>query len=565
MMGPMSTMSGSRSARPWLVRYPQGVPPTLDELPCASLVELFDDAARRYTGRPAFGNFGRLLSFDELQRCTHDFAAWLQHRARIAPGERVALMMPNILSYPVALFGSLRAGATVVNVNPLYTPRELKHQLVDAGARAIVVYDAMLPTLAEVLPDTSIERIVVARVGDLFPALKRMVYDYVAARGRSRLRLPQATDMREVLSQGRRMTVRPVALTPDHLAFLQYTGGTTGVSKGAMLTHRSMLANALQNSVWMQRQVRPGEGITITALPLYHVFALSLNCLSALLTGSMNYLITDPRDIGRFVRELARVPFTNFAGVNTLFNALLAHPGFRALDFTHLRTTAGGGAAVHDSVAERWHALTGTPIIEGYGLTEASGVLTANLLDIARFTGTIGLPLPSTECEIRDDDGRVLPPGTPGELWARGPQLMRGYWQRAADTAATLTPDGWLKTGDIAVMREDGEFEIVDRKKDLILVSGFNVYPTEVENVLASHPAVVECAVVGVPDVRSGEAVKAYVVVNDASLTEADLLAHCRAQLTGYKVPRSVTFTTGLPKSNIGKILRRELRAMEGA
>lgn len=555
-------MSTSPStSRPWLARYPQGVPATIDALPHASLVELFDDAARRFATRPAYGNFGILVSFAELQACTLAFAAWLQHEAGIAAGDRVALMMPNILSYPAAMFGSLRAGATVVNVNPLYTPRELKHQLVDAGARAIVVYEAMLTTLAEVLDDTPIECVIVARVGDLFPLLRRVIYDFAAMRGRQRIRLPRAIAMRELLARGRGMHHTPLPLTPDHLAFLQYTGGTTGISKGAMLTHRSMLANAVQNNAWLNQRAPQGEEISITALPLYHVFALSLNCLSALLNGGMNYLITDPRDIDRFVHELERVPFTALAGVNTLFNALLNHQGFRRLDFSTLRITAGGGAAVLGAVAERWHELTGTPIIEGYGLTEAGGVLTANLIDCERFTGTIGLPLPSTECEIRDDDARAVPPGMPGELWARGPQIMQGYWNRPTDTAATLTPDGWLKTGDIAVMRDNGEFEIVDRKKDLIIVSGFNVYPTEVENVLASHPAVIECAVVGVSDERTGEAVKAFVVVNDGAVDAAALIAHCRAQLTAYKIPHDIVFTTQLPKSNIGKILRRELRA----
>ncbi len=558
----MSDTAPPLPRHPWLARYPAGVPATIDLPPYASLVELFDAAVSRFGDRPAYGNYGRLLSFAELQGYTRDFAAWLRHAAGIAPGDRVALMMPNILSFPVALFGTLRAGATVVNVNPLYTPRELKHQLVDSGARAIVVYDAMQATLAEVLEDTPIERVIVARLGDLFPALKRVVYDFVAARRQPqpRLALPRAIGMREVLAQGHAMSWAPLALNTAQLAFLQYTGGTTGVSKGAMLTHRSMLANATQNNAWMDHYARAGEEVSITALPLYHVFALSLNCLSALLNGGMNYLITDPRDIDGFVRELRRVPFTVFTGVNTLFNALLNAPRFRALDFTRLHMTAGGGSAVLSTVAERWQALTGTPIIEGYGLTEASGVLTANPIDITRFSGTIGLPLPSTECEIRDDDGKALPPGTPGELWARGPQIMQGYWQRPAETAATLTEDGWLKTGDIGAMHENGEFEIVDRKKDMIIVSGFNVYPTEIEDVLASHPAVVECAVVGVPDERTGEAVKAFVIVNDPSIDEAALIAHCRAQLTAYKVPRSIVFTTSLPKSAIGKILRRELR-----
>lgn len=546
--------------RPWLARYPPEVPATVDVLPYASLVELFDTAAQRFGSRPAYGNFGRFLSFGELCGHTYSYTAWLQQRAHIVPGDRVALMTPNILSYPVALFGSLRAGATVVNVNPLYTARELQHQLVDSGARAIVIYEAMLSTLAEVLPATPIERVIVARVGDLFPTAARFLYDFAARRGRPRVRIPGAIGLREVLAHGQRLRATPVALKPEHVAFLQYTGGTTGVSKGAILTHRSMLANAAQNSAWRQRYLQAGDDIAITALPLYHVFALSLNCLTALLNGGMNYLITDPRDTDRFVRELARVPFTSLAGVNTMFSSLLDHPRFAALDFSHLRVTAGGGAAVHATVAARWQAVTKIPIVEGYGLTEASGVVTANPLDIERFAGTIGLPLPSTECEIRDDDGHPQPPGTPGELWARGPQLMDGYWQRPADTAGTLTRDGWLKTGDIAVMHADGEFKIVDRKKDLILVSGFNVYPSEIEEVLMRHPAVVECAVVGVPDARTGEAVKAFVVVNDATVDAAALLAHCRAQLVAYKVPHSVVFADRLPKSNIGKILRRELR-----
>lgn len=558
----MSRSSAFPTSRPWLARYPEGVPPTLDIAPYASLVELFDTAVSRFGTRPAFGSYGQFIDFASLQQHTRDFAAWLQGEATIAPGDRVALMMPNILSYPVALFGALRAGATVVNVNPLYTPRELKHQLVDSGARTIVIFDAMLPTLAEVIADTPIERTVVARLGDLFPLAKRAVYNFVAARRQPRapVSLPDAIGMRDALARGRGATLRPVALSQRSLAFLQYTGGTTGLSKGAMLTHGSMLANATQIGAWMNRHARPGAEIAITALPLYHVFALSLNCLSALLNGGMNYLIANPRDIDGLVREMSRVPFTAFAGVNTMFSALLQSPAFRALDFSRLRMTAGGGAAVLGAVADDWHAVTGKPILEGYGLTEASGVLTANLLDIPRFSGTIGLPLPSTECDVRDDDGRPLPPGTAGELWARGPQIMRGYWQRPAETAAALTQDGWLKTGDIAVMQPHGEFAIVDRKKDMIIVSGFNVYPTEIEDVIARHPTVAECAVIGVPDARTGEAVKAFVVARDTAGDAAAILAHCRTQLTPYKVPRSVVFVRELPKSNIGKILRRELR-----
>lgn len=564
----MPAMPGTHSvpAQPWHARYPDGVPRGIDPTPYPTLVAMFDATVARFPTRPAFGNFGHLLSFRELQRHTLDFAAWLQHALRVVPGDRIALMMPNVLSYPVAMLGALRAGATVVNVNPLYTPRELKHQLVDAGARVIVVFDAMLPTLAAVLGDTAIEQVVVARVGDLFPFVKRSVYEFVAAHRRAATlpRLPGALPLRQALARGRGLHLAPVEQGPADLAFLQYTGGTTGLSKGAMLSHRCMLANAVQNNAWMNAQARPGAEIAITALPLYHVFALSLNCFSAMMNGGMNYLITNPRDIDGLVRELARVPFTAFVGVNTLFAALLDAPGFRALDFSTLRFTAGGGSAVLRPVAERWHELTGKPIIEGYGLTEASGVLTANPLDIVQHTGTIGYPLPSTECEIRDDDGRVVPAGTPGELWARGPQVMQGYWQRPADSAATLTREGWLKTGDIGIMHASGEFELVDRKKDMIIVSGFNVFPTEIEEVLATHPAVVECAVIGVPDERTGEAVRAFVVANDPTLTAATLIDHCRAALTAYKVPRSVVFAASLPKSNIGKILRRELRESEG-
>ena len=565
MIPAMSAFPSPPAARPWLAHYPPGVPPTIDEASSQSLVAMFDDVAARFPSRPAFGNFGVLLDYRQLQAHSWAFAAWLQHDVGLAVGERVALMMPNLLQFPVAMLGALRAGAIVVNVNPLYTPRELQHQLNDAGARAIVIFDAMLPTLAAVVGDTAIERVIVTRVGDLLPTLKRVVYDTIAARRRHQPlpRIDHAVALREVLQAGRTLEFRAVDLTPQSLAFLQYTGGTTGVSKGAMLTHRNMLANAAQNNAWSRAVTRPGEEIAITALPLYHVFALSLNCFSGMMSGGMNYLITNPRDIDTLVREMSRVPFTTFTGVNTLFSALVNSPAFRALDFSYLRMTAGGGAAVLRVVAERWREVTGTPIIEGYGLTEASGVVTANRVDIDEFSGTIGLPLPSTDCEIHDDDGRALPPGTPGEIWVRGPQVMQGYWQRPEETAQTLTPDGWLKTGDIGVMHADGQLEIVDRKKDLILVSGFNVFPTEIEDVLATHPGVVECAVVGVADERSGEAVKAWVVVDDPTLDEATLIAHCRAQLAAYKVPKYVHFATELPKSNIGKILRRELRAEE--
>jgi len=553
--------------RPWFAHYPPGVPTTIDPARFESLVAMFDDTCARYPTRPAFGNFGVFLDYQRLQARTHAFAAYLQRELEVAAGDRVALMLPNVLQYPVAMLGALRAGAVVVNTNPLYTPRELKHQLNDSGARVIVVFDAMLATLAGIIDETPIETVIVAHLGDLFPRIKRSLFNFVSARRRGH-RLPAvrgSVKFSDVMAQGRRLEHTPAPLKAGDIAFLQYTGGTTGVSKGAMLTHRSMIANALQTNVWMNVAARAGEEIAITALPLYHVLALSLNCFSLMMLGGCSYLISNPRDVDQFIREMARVPFTGFFGVNTLFTSLLNAPAFGALDFSKLRLSGGGGSAVQRPIAERWQEITGTLIVEGYGLTESSGALTANPLHRADFSGTIGVPLPSTECEIRDDAGQPVPPGTPGEIWARGPQLMQGYWQRPDDTAEVMTPDGWLKTGDIGVMREDGYFEVVDRKKDMILVSGFNVFPNEVEEVLAMHPAVIESAVIGVPDDRSGEAVKAIVVVNDASVAPATLIAHCREHLTAYKVPRQIVFASELPKSNVGKILRRALRERESS
>ncbi len=548
--------------RPWHAHYPPGVPTEIDPARYASLIAMFDETCATYPDRPAFGNFGVFMSYARLQARTRSFAAYLQQTLHVAPGERIALMLPNVLQYPVAMLGALRAGAVVVNVNPLYTPRELRHQLNDAGARVIVVFDAMLHTLASVIDETPVDTVVLARIGDLFPPVKRTLYNFVSARrrGHSLPSLPGRVSFREVMSHGRTLEHRPVDIQAGDIAFLQYTGGTTGVSKGAMLTHRSMIANALQTNAWMNNAARAGEEIAITALPLYHVLALSLNCFSLMILGGVNYLITNPRNVDQFVREMARVPFTGFFGVNTLYASLLNAPEFRALDFSTLRMSGGGGSAVQRPIAERWHELTGAQIIEGYGLTESSGALTVNPVNRADFSGTIGVPLPSTECTIRDAAGALLPPGTPGEIWARGPQLMQGYWQRPLDTADVLTADGWLKTGDIGVMHDNGYFEIVDRKKDMILVSGFNVFSNEIEEVLAMHPAVLESAAIGVPDAKSGEAVQAFVVVSDRTVTAGDLVAHCRGHLTGYKLPRQIVFADALPKSNVGKILRRELR-----
>ncbi|MDS4028626.1 MAG: AMP-binding protein [Candidatus Contendobacter sp.] len=547
----------------WLKRYPPNVPAEINPDQYASLAEVLEQSCRRFGPHLAFANMGYGMTYEELEEKSQDFAAWLQQDLGLEKGERVAIMLPNLLQYPVALFGVLRAGLVVVNVNPLYTPRELEHQLKDSGAKVILILVNFAHVLAEVIDQTEIKQVIVTEIGDLLPFWKAKVVNLVVKHIKKMVphyHLPGAIGFNEALALGRRRTLQPVALTGEDLAFLQYTGGTTGLSKGAMLTHRNLLANMQQISVWVGSKIRDGEEIVVTALPLYHIFCLTVNCLCFVRHGGLNLLITNPRDIPLFVEELRPWKFTVITGVNTLFNALINHDKFARLDFSALRLAVGGGAAVQKAVAERWQGLTGVPILEGYGLTEASPVVCVNPADITGFTGNIGLPLPSTEVQLRDEEGNEVPLGERGELYARGPQVMRGYWQRPEDTARAIR-DGWLLTGDVATVDEQGFFRIVDRKKDLVLVSGFNVFPNEIEDVVIGCAGVLEVACIGVPDDKSGEAVKVFVVPKSGvELTAEAILAHCRTQLTGYKMPRYVEFRDSLPKSNVGKILRRELR-----
>jgi long-chain acyl-CoA synthetase len=506
------------------------------------------------------------LSFADLDRLTRDFSAWLQSRG-LKKGDRIALMMPNILQYPVALFGAMRAGLVIVNTNPMYTARELKHQLNDSGARAIVIVENFAHVLEEIREDVDVEQVITTQIGDLLGIPKSILLNFVlkyVKKAVPAFDLPGAVRFNEALREGARLELEPVTFDLEDIAFLQYTGGTTGVAKGAMLTHKNLVANMLQAKAWM---IPAGIGldseIVITALPLYHIFALTANCLTFMAMGGVNVLITNPRDMEGFVKELAKYPFTYMPGVNTLFNGLMATPGFADLDFSHFKGALGGGMAVQRAVAEKWLEVTGKPLIEAYGLTETSPAACINPMDIDGFNGCIGLPISSTECGIMDEAGNLLPQGERGELVVRGPQVMKGYWQRPEETAKVITDDGWLRTGDVAIMTEDGFFKIVDRKKDMILVSGFNVFPNEIEDVIALHPKVLEVAVIGVPDEKSTEAVKVFIVKSDPSLTEEEIRAYCKEQLTGYKRPRHIEFRDELPKSNVGKILRRELRDEE--
>ncbi len=552
--------------KPWLHAYPPGTPSEVDVNSVRSLVQMFDESCRRFVDRPAYHNLGVTLTFGELERLSRDFAAHLQAQG-LAPGDRLALMMPNVLQYPVAMFGALRAGLTVVNTNPLYTPRELRHQLVDSGARAIVILENFAHVFEQVRPDTQVSHVVTAALGDLAPLPRRIAVNFVARRLKHlvpRFDIPDALPFRQALARGARLEFHAPAVNPEDSAFLQYTGGTTGVAKGAILTHRNMVANLLQISALWSKLIEPGREVMITPLPLYHVFCLTCNCLLFMQHGGLNVLITNPRDIPAFISELGRWRFSMITGVNTLFNALVGHPRFAQLDFSNLKLGTAGGMALHPSVAERWQRITGKPLVEGYGLTEASPVVACNPFD-APQVGTIGVPLPSTEISLRDGEVEV-PPGAPGELCVRGPQVMRGYWNRPDDSAQTCTADGWLHTGDIAIAQPDGFLKIVDRKKDLIIVSGFKVFPNEIEAVVAEHPAVLECGCIGVADARSGQAVKIFVVVREGcSVNAEELYEHCRQRLTAYKVPKHIEFRASLPKTNIGKILRRELAQEEAS
>ena len=558
--------------RVWLDSYTEGVPAEIDPDAYPSLIKLTDEAIRRFADRPAFESMGVRITFAELDRFATDFAGFLAGRG-LAKGDRVALMMPNVLQYPVALLGVLRAGLVVVNTNPLYTARELRHQLADSGARAIVVLENFARELEECIGDTAVEHVVVATLGDMLDFPRSLLVNFVVRHVKRLVppfRIDGAVRWEEALATGRGAVAGQgagtgaVELSGEDLAFLQYTGGTTGVSKGAMLTHRNMVSNVLQSDGFLRPVAREGEEIIVTALPLYHIFALTANCLTYMRFGAMNLLIANPRDMPGFVKTLKGVRFTAITGVNTLFNGLLNAPGFTELDFSALRMTVGGGMAVQSAVARRWKEVTGVALLEAYGLTETSPAACINPLHLEDYTGSVGIPVPSTECRVIDEAGNELPAGTPGELCVRGPQVMKGYWNRPEETAEVLDGAGWLRTGDIAEMDAGGFVRIVDRKKDMIIVSGFNVYPNEIEEVVSNHPEVLEVGAIGVADERSGEAVRIVVVKRSPGLTKESLHEFCRENLTGYKCPRYIEFTHELPKSNVGKILRKALRDQFG-
>jgi long-chain acyl-CoA synthetase len=546
----------------WLKSYPKGVPAEIDVNAYRSIPQLIDENMGKYRTRPAYICMGKTITFDDVDRMSNQIAAWLQSRG-LAKGARVAVMMPNILQYPITVFGILRAGFTVVNVNPLYTPRELEHQLKDSGAEAIVILENFATTLEQVLPRVPVKHVVVASLGDLL-GFKGVIVNFVVRNVKKLVpafNLPGAIRFNDALGQGAGAPLRKADIGPDDIAFLQYTGGTTGVSKGAMLLHRNVIANMEQVSAWFSpTRDESNPHVMVAPLPLYHIYALTCNCLYMLRDGGCNLLIPNPRDIPAFIKELKNNRFTAISGLNTLYNALLNHPEFGSVDFSPLRMSSAGGMAMQKAVADRWHKATKVPILEGYGLTETSPVATTNPVDLTEFSGTIGLPVPSTVITIRDDDENILPTGTVGEICIQGPQVMKGYWQRPEETAKVMAKDGAFKTGDIGVMDERGFITIVDRKKDMILVSGFNVYPNEIEQVVAMMPGVLEVAAIGVPDEHSGEVPKLFIVKKDPGLTEADVLKHCHEQLTGYKRPKYVEFRADLPKTNVGKILRRALR-----
>jgi len=549
----------------WLKSYPPGVPAEIDPDQYRSLVQLLEESFVKYAQRNAYVCMDKFLTYGELDQYSHRAAAWLQSRG-MQKGARVAIMMPNVLQYPIAIAAILRAGYTVVNVNPLYTPRELEHQLTDAGCEAIIVLENFAHTVQEVLPRTKVKHIVVASMGEMLGGAKGAVVNFVVRNVKKMVpeyTLPNAVKFKDMLAQGARMQFAPVDTAPLDVAFLQYTGGTTGISKGATLTHRNVIANLLQSEAWSAPVLGTGgdEQTTIVcALPLYHIFALTCCAMWGMRVGALNLLIPNPRDIGGFVKELRKYKVNMLPAVNTLYNALVNHPDFGAVDFSGLKIANGGGMAVQRAVNDRWKAITGVSIIEGYGLSETSPVATCNRADMQGFTGTIGLPVPSTDIVILDDDGKEVALGEPGEIAIRGPQVMAGYWNRPDETAKVMTPDGFFKSGDVGVMDATGAVKIVDRKKDMILVSGFNVYPNELEGVIAAHPGVLECAVIGVPDEHSGEAVKVFVVRKDPALTKEQLMDYCKEQLTGYKKPKYIEFRNELPKTNVGKILRRVLR-----
>ena len=553
--------------KPWINSYPPGMPTDIDTSQYNSVLDIFTESTRKFANSPAIYNMGKSIDYAELDRLTQYFASYIQQKTNLQKGDRIAIMMPNLLQYPVAVFGAMRAGLVVVNTNPLYTDRELQHQLVDSGAKAIVVVEMFAQTLSDVIEHTEVETVITTRVADMLDFPKSMLVNFVIKHVKKMVpafKLPQAVSFKDVLAEGASLPPQTVSLNKDDIAFLQYTGGTTGVSKGAMLSHGNMVSNIEQAYQWISNDgnVQEGKETIITALPLYHIFALTANCLTYMRLGAHNILITNPRDMPGFVKELKKHNFTAFTGVNTLFNALLNTPGFAEVDFSHLRLVLGGGMAVQKAVADKWKDVTGAPLIEAYGLTETSPAACINPPDLKEYNASIGLPIPGTDASVRDEDNKALGVGEAGELCIRGPQVMVGYWKRPDATAETIDSEGWLHTGDVAEMDEKGYFRIVDRLKDMILVSGFNVYPNEIEGVLATHEGILEAGAIGVPDEHSGEVVKVVIVKSDPSLTEEDVIAHCKEYLTGYKRPKVIQFVDELPKTNVGKILRRELREL---
>jgi long-chain acyl-CoA synthetase len=548
-------------SRPWLKNYPKGVPANIDPDAYCTLLDLLDETFKKYSRKPAFSCMGKEMTFEQIDRQSKQFAAYLHSRG-LEPGDKIALMMPNLLQYPIALFGALRAGLVIVNTNPLYTPREMRHQFTDSGAKAIVICENFAHNLQQILPDTQIKTIIITSIGELLGFPKGWLVNFAVRtikRMVPRYELPNLVTFKEAVKQGKKFSVKPFTPAQDDVILLQYTGGTTGVAKGAMLTNRNLVTNMLQIRAMGAASLKEGEEIALSPLPLYHIFAFSVNCLALMSLGALNILVVNARDLPSLMKEFKRYKITCMSGVNTLFNALLNHKDFANLDFSSFKFALGGGMAVQKAVAEKWHKVTGAPLVEGYGMTEASPVITVNPLDGSGKLGTIGVPVPSTDVRIVDDNGNPLPVGGVGEIQAKGAQVMKGYYNRPDATAQTIK-DGWLCTGDVGLMQPDGYFQIVDRKKDMILISGFNVYPNEIEEVVATHPKVLEAAAVGIPDEKSGEVVKLFVVKKDNSLTERELIDFCRENMTGYKVPKKVEFRSELPKSNVGKILRRELR-----
>ena len=550
--------------KPWLSSYPDGVSADINPLQYSSLLGIFDSSVKKYAALPAFSNFGHSLTYRELEQKTRDLAAYFQSVPNLCKGDRIAIMMPNLLQNPIAIFAALRAGLTVVNINPLYTARELHLQLKDSEAKIIIVLENFAYTVQNSIQGTDIEHVIISKFGDMLPNPKANLINFFIKYVKRMVpahSLVKNISFKKALSKGLQLTFSSVALTHDDIAFLQYTGGTTGVAKGAILTHKNMVTNTLQALEWIKNDITLGQETIITALPLYHIFSLTANALVFMEAGANNVLITNPRDFKGFVKELKKRPFTAITGVNTLFNSLINTQGFRDIDFSFLKISLGGGMAVQPAVAAQWKTITGCTLIEAFGLTETSPAVCINPLNIKEYNGSIGLPISSTDCQIVNKAGHVVPNGVAGELCVKGPQVMRGYWNRPEETNNVLSADGWLKTGDMAKMDDNGFFYIIDRIKDMVLVSGFNVYPNEIEGVITEHPAVLECGVVGVHDINSGEAVKAFVVKKDITLTETDLLRYCKERLAAYKAPSHIIFIQALPKTNVGKVLRRELKS----